>query len=338
MDVQKLESLPPPPGVINALRAGFDVVANHVALILMPLVLDVFLWLGPRLSVDKLLNPVYALVFEQARLGLASTEDASRLTEIQKIFNEALARFNLASLVTRLQTFPIGISSLISKIMPVDSPLGGQNIVQISSGWLLIGCMFLLIAVGWVAGGLYFRWVSGIVLGGGEAGIDPMRAILQTFLLSLIWLFALIAVSIPIMLLLTLLTLISPAVASGAAFLILIFSFWLIVPLYFTPHGIFIRRQNAFSSIYTSLRMARFTLPTSGMFVFSVFLLSTGLNYLWSVPSSNSWMLGIGIAGHAFITTALLAASFVYYRDMNAWLQLVFENLQQKNSAPARQV
>jgi hypothetical protein len=184
---------------------------------------------------------------------------------------------------------------------------------------------------------LYFRWVSGTVLGEHEAGIGPLRAVLQTLLLSIIWMVMLIAVSIPIMVLLTMLMLISPALASGAAFLMLVFSFWLVVPLYFTPHGIFIRKQNAFSSIYTSLRMARFTLPTSAMFVFSVFILSTGLNYLWSVPSSNSWMLVIGIAGHAFITTALLAASFVYYRDMNAWLQLVFENLQQKSKAPARQ-
>ena len=338
MDVQKLESLPPPPGVIGALRAGFDVVASHVALIVIPLLVDVFLWLGPRLSVEKVLGPAYRDAFEQARTGWASTEDANRLAQLQPLFNELLEHFNLVSLVTRLQTFPIGISSLMAKLMPVDSPLGEQNIVSVSSGWILLAYMFLLVGIGWVAGGLYFRWVSGTVLGEQEAGISPLRAILQTFLLSVIWVVMLIAISIPLMILLTVLMLISPAVASAAAFLMLVFSFWLIVPLYFTPHGIFIRKQNAFSSIYTSLRMARFTLPTSAMFVFSVFLLSTGLNYLWSVPPSDSWMLGIGIAGHAFITTALLAASFVYYRDMNAWLQIVFENLKQKNNAPARQV
>jgi hypothetical protein len=337
MNAQKLETLPPPPGVIGALRAGFEVVSSHVALIVMPLLLDILLWLGPRLSVDKLLSPTYALIFEQARRELTTTE-AGRLVQIQTLFNDSLERFNLVSLITRLQTFPIGISSLIAKIMPINSPLGEQNIVQVPSGWLLLGYLFLLVVLGWVAGGLYFRWVSGIVLGGSDAGIGLVRAIVQTFLLSLIWLVALIAISIPIMLLLTVLTFISPALASGAAFLMLVFSFWLIVPLYFTPHGIFIRKQNAFSSIYTSLRMARFTLPTSGMFVFSVFMLSTGLNYLWSVPSSDSWMLLFGVFGHAFITTALLAASFVYYRDMNAWLQMVFENLQQKNSTPARQV
>jgi hypothetical protein len=38
----------------------------------------------------------------------------------------------------------------------------------------------------------------------------------------------------------------------------------------------------------------------------------------------------VGIGGHAFITTALLSASFIYYRDMNVWLQTVFERLQKK--------
>lgn len=82
--------------------------------------------------------------------------------------------------------------------------------------------------------------------------------------------------------------------------------------------------------------MARFTLPTSGLFILAVFLLSTGLNYLWSVPPDDSWMVLVGIAGHAFIRTALLSASFVYYRDMNAWLQTVFEKLKQKQTLPAQ--
>jgi hypothetical protein len=224
--------------------------------------------------------------------------------------------------------------------MPEDSPLGIQNIVQISSPVGLLGYMFLLILIGWLAGGLYFRWVSGTVLGDArrEAEIGYGRAITQTFILSVIWTVALIIISVPILLLIMALTFISPALASGALFVMLLLSFWLIVPVFFTPHGIFIRKQNALYSIYTSLRMARFTLPTSGMFVFSVFILSTGLNYLWSVPASDSWMMLIGIAGHAFITTALLAASFAYYRDMNVWLQMVFEQLQQKKGAPAGSV
>ncbi len=42
----------------------------------------------------------------------------------------------------------------------------------------------------------------------------------------------------------------------------------------------------------------------------------------------------VGIAGHAFVTTALLAASFIYYRDMNNWLEIVFERMKPGTATP----
>jgi hypothetical protein len=338
MNVQKLETLPPPPGVIGSLRAGFEAVSSHVKLILFPLALDLWLWLGPRLSVDGLLSPYLRYLFEQARRGMSVPADLQRIAGAQTSFMEALERFNLLSLFGKLVTFPIGVSSLIAETMPVATPYGGQRVMQISSLPAFVGLVFLFVLIGWVGGGLYFRWVSETALGSVETGISSVQAILQTFILSAIWFIGLIIVTVPFLLVLTVLALISPALANGAVFIMLLLSFWLIVPLFFTPHGIFVRRQNAFYSILSSLRMARFTLPTSGMFVLSAFLLYRGLNYLWSVPSNDSWMLLIGIAGHAFITTALLAASFVYYRDMNAWLQTFFEQVKPKQTIPGRRV
>ena len=340
MNVQPLGALPPPPGVIRSLRAGFDAVSTHVWLILLPLLLDLFLWLGPRFSVDRLLNPFFGLAFNQARTTFTSSDDLQRFVDYEVAFGELLERFNLLSLLGKLQLFPVGISSLVAQTMPLTTPLGSQNVVQISSvpGFLML--VLLLVVTGWVVGGLYFRWVSGIALGGadGRTMISLSWAIIQTLILSIVWVIGLMILIIPTMMVLTLLTLLSPLLASGALLLLMLFSFWLIIPLFFTPHGIFVRKQNAFHSIFSSLRMARFTLPTSGLFVLCVFLLTTGLNYLWSVPTDDSWMLLVGIAGHAFITTALLAASFVYYRDMNVWLQRALEQLQPKPNLPARRV
>src|SRR5688572_14326834 len=338
MNVQKLETLPPPPGVIGSLRAGFDAVSRHWKLILLPLVLDLWLWLGPRFSVDGLLSPYFKFLFNQARRGMASPDDFQRIAGVQTSLMEALERFNLLSLLSKLLTFPIGISSLLAESMPAATPYGEQRVVQVSSLPGLIILVLLLILISWVGGGLYFRWVSGKALGVEVAGVSSGRAIAQTFLLSMIWFVSLLIVTVPVLFLFTILALINPLLANVAVFVMLVLCFWLIVPLFFTPHGIFVRRQNAFYSIFSSLRMARFTLPTSGMFVLSAFLLYRGLNYLWSVPPDTSWMMLVGIAGHAFITTALLAASFVYYRDMNAWLQTVFERVQQKQTVPGRQV
>jgi hypothetical protein len=334
MNIEKLEKLPPPPGIINSLRVGFDVVSSHVWLILLPLALDVFLWLGPRLSAGEIFSSAMRRMLEIIESRPLAAQDVKAITE----FVEGAGLFNWVSWV---RTFPIGIFSLEAFSIPdelrLQTPLGLQGVVQVTSFITLLGWTILLTLSGWVGGGLYFRWVSVTALGEEEAGISLLRAIVQTFILSVVWAIGLLMITTPVFIVLGLIALISPALSNGFLFVLLILSYWLIVPLFFMPHGIFTRKQNALYSALTSLRMSRFTLPTSGMFVFSVFLLTRGLNYLWKVPENDSWMALVGIAGHAFITTALLAASFVYYRDMNAWVQAMLEQMQQKQSVPTQQ-
>lgn len=67
--------------------------------------------------------------------------------------------------------------------------------------------------------------------------------------------------------------------------------------------------------------MTRMTLPTTALFILSIFVISEGLDILWRVPAEKSWLTLIGVGGHAFITSALLAASFIYYRDADLWTQ-----------------
>jgi hypothetical protein len=58
-----------------------------------------------------------------------------------------------------------------------------------------------------------------------------------------------------------------------------------------------------------------------------VLVINMGMDFLWSLPKADSWMLLVGIFGHAFITTAMLAASFIYYRDASTWLHTVIERM-----------
>jgi len=105
------------------------------------------------------------------------------------------------------------------------------------------------------------------------------------------------------------------------------------MPVFFSAHGIFILQLDAFRSILGSLRMVRFTLPNTGLFLLVFVLINTGLNFLWNTPTQNSWWMLVGIAGHAFVSTALLAGSFIYYRDINAWLAVVLEQLQKQTTS-----
>jgi hypothetical protein len=329
METQQSRPLPPPPGVIGSLKAGFDATANHIGAILLPVVLDLILWLGPHLSLERLLKPLIASL---PRYATGSGFSVTDLNRAQDLYTQFTQQFNLLSL---LRTFPIGISSLMSAAMPAQSPLGSPLVLQVPSFTDLIGLIALLVLVGWIGGGLYFRWISRVVTKADQvtSGREP-QMILHTVLFSILWLALLLTLGIPGTLFFSLLFLISPLLAQVALFILALVALWLVVPIFFSPLGIFAKQQDAFNSIVSGVKLARFTLPTSSLFVLSVVIISQGLNLLWSVPADTSWMTLIGIAGHAFITTALLAASFIYYQDMTSWLQVVLERLQAKAPSP----
>ncbi len=281
--MDKIETLPPPPGVVGSLRAGFDAVASNLTVALIPLALDLLLWLGPRLRVDRLFRPIFDEMSRYASFSGISSSDLKTLQDNSFLLLDQLKRYNLLG---TLRTFPIGVFSLMSGTMPGKTPLGIPTSIQVNSVFTLLGWLILLTLIGWLFGGLFFRWVSLIVVSPSQpVNARFGRSILQTMLLSLLYFMLLIMIGTPILIVLALLIAASPLLAQGMLLILGLLSMWLIVPLFFSPHGIFMRQQNAFSSIYTSLRMARFTLPTSSLFVLSVILIAYGLNFLWNIPS-----------------------------------------------------
>jgi len=328
MESSRVQNLPPPPGVIHCIKAGFDITSAHLTAILLPLVLDVFLWLGPRLRIDRLFNSFKA---DLQTLWSAGGIPSADIQSIMKWYDSDVPAINLFWL---MRTVPIGITSLLFPHETSATPLGNPPDLQVSA-LNMIGWILLLILVGWIGGGLYYRSIAW--LAAPSTTDQPVRishAILQTILVSILWSMVLMTIGTPVVLFLAILLQFNALLANFAMLILSLVSMWVIVPMFFWPHGIFLKRQNFLTSIVSSVQLARFTLPTSSIFILTVFLLSVGLNYLWRIPPGDSWMTLVGILGHSFVTTALLAGSFVYYRDMNQWLQTLIERL---NSSPIKQ-
>jgi hypothetical protein len=313
--------LPPPPGLFRSLQAGFDSIASHIYLILLPLGLDLLLWLGPHMNIEELFRPILRATIAALSQGGISSSDLSLVQSGLQTFSHG---FNMVSL---LHTLPIGVPSLNYSRNLLLTPYAAAWLLDINSPLTFLLAWAGLTAAGWILGSLFYHWIADVTAPQPQHGGLPRtaKAVLNGFLLCALWALLLMIISFPIALILVVLGAITPGLAQ-AALLLGFFAFMWVLPLiFFSGHGIFAYGQNLFQSLGTAFRMVRFTLPTTALFILCALLISEGLMFLWRVPPADSWLTLVGIAGHAFVTTALLAASFVYFRSVNAWLQILFE-------------
>ena len=305
---------------MKSLMAGFDAVGNHVSVILFSVCLDCFLWFGPRLRLLKVLQPLFNQTEAMPELQNPETFEA-----LEVLVEEV----NLFSV---LRTFPVGIPSLIAGRPIFKIPTGSQNILDLSS----YGSMFLvwlaLIFVGLIIGSLYFSVVAQAAIVG---KVDIRRALkewlwtsTQVLLLTIFCLVLCLVLILPFSCLFTILMMSGLSVEQLSLVSILVaggFLVWLIIPLFFSPHGIFVNRRPVWNSLIDSIHLTRLTFFTTSLLLLVILVISEGLNILWNMPPADSWMVIVGIAGHAFISSSLLAASFVYYRDALSWIHQVVQ-------------
>lgn len=312
-----------PPSLITALQAGFDAVANHLSVILLPVLLDLFLWAGPRLKIQGLLQ---ALINQMFRLPAAgNAEMAALLRANQELWQQAASRLNLLSI---LRTYPVGIPSLMAGRLPLASPLGQPPAWEVGSWSGVLIFWLALLTVGLTLGSLYFSATAQAALQGELHWPAVLRAwpwtAWQVLSLTILWGLLLLGMSIPVSLTLALVSAAGSWLGQLILFLLGGFLIWLALPLLFSPHGIFVYRQRMLASVSHGVRLAQMTLPSTGLFFLAALVISQGLDVLWQVPGEASWFGLVGVIGHAFVATAVLAASFIYYRDADRWLRQIF--------------
>jgi hypothetical protein len=310
---------PTPPSLIKTLLAGFDVITNHIWLILFSISLDVLLWFGPQIRIKSIIQSM--LDWMAASADLQSPEIADLMDVNREAMHLVADRFNL---VSTMRTFPIGIPSLMVARAPVENPLGVAPQWQMTSLLAAVAIFFSILVIGIYFGSLYFDLLAQVTRDQPVSWRGILQRsgwkFLQVVLLSFFWLGILIAASIPLACLLPFFLL----SGSGISRFILIFYgivlIWLLLPMFFSPHGIFSEQIPMWKSVVKGTRLARFAMPSTGLFILTAILISQGMDILWNLTRDSSWLAAVSVVGHAFVVTSLIAASFIYYREANKWL------------------
>ncbi|MBT3389447.1 MAG: hypothetical protein HN413_03470 [Chloroflexi bacterium] len=323
-----------PPSVFSAMIAGFDAVTNHIGLILFPLGLDLLIWLAPRLRLKNIIEDWMSFVAQTQGDIPDFAVMAGRVEEIWLLLAE---RFNLLSM---LRSYPIGVPSFVSAHPLLAQPFGDAEFVDISSVWIALLIAGGLTVLGLIAGTLFFSLVGQIAIHDElkllKSLTDWPRASFQVLLLTFFWFLLILGISIPVSCGMLLLALVGN---SGLPLAVMIFGgmmLWFAFQFLFVPHSILVNRSSVWGGIRQSIQIIRMTLPTTATFVVGLLLVSQVMDMLWILPPEDSWLMLIGLVGHAFVATGLLSASFIYYQQASHWVQFIFESQSTQNTSVAK--
>lgn len=317
-----------PPRAIHSIIAGVDHIEKKPYLILLPVILDFLLWLGPNFSLKSLTeNLINQLSQNAILLSETAAIDTQPLVELFSLISSFGASFNVLSL---LSTFPLGIPALLKNADTMLNPFGAASVIESSSIFALFLWAVLLPLFGLLIGSCYFFLLAETTDGSRKRPFAKVtfHAILYSLILAaVLFIGSLVPIGIG-----SIVAIVSPVVGQFAMVMLLMVVFWLLLPAFYGVVPIFLFAETFNQAIISTYRtmglrykvssgkdQALFLVPRAINFTLLIFIIYEGLNMIWRIPDSSSWFLLIGIIGHGFISTTILLACFDYFAKMRIW-------------------
>jgi hypothetical protein len=349
--------------VIDSITTGFRTVHRYWWLILLPVLLDTFLWIGPQASVEQLMNltleELEADVTDLPAEGVDEWWQGFRLT-----IAEAVSQYNG---FTALRVGALGVPSLMTW---KGARLGSPSIYE--TLWILFALManrpdllvsvqqatfvdvpvwqypnqavWLLTTIALTGAGIFFGSVFLAALSRGvsrEESESPFgaRVLKLAGRFVLFWLLraaALLVAGIPFVFMLVALGALSPALASLFGSIVLGLVTWLSFYGIFFVASLAMDHVSIWKALWNSFNVViRNFWATFGLFLL-VNLIGGGLTILWQELSKGSWWTWIAIVGNAYVGTSLVAASLAFYRDRyDRWREVIAQLLAERDRRPA---
>src|SRR5581483_6208956 len=310
-----------PLGVIDAVSAGLDLVRRRPWTLALPILVDVLVWIMPRLSLTQLLRPSVDEMLQMASLS----GDPQVIAETRQTLDALIQSFNLLSIVTTalnsVARFPslFKLDTLRATMLNVPGPINALAYSQpLLSPELIVVLFVPLFLLGLLMVAVYLELIAQGVRPLEKQSKDAALLRIAQLWLRLIW-FALLLLGMflgaGIVMALLQAFLPSPELATFAALLLTIALFWVLIYFFFVTSAMAVSGVALRMAIRHSTLLFRvFFWSAIGLVLLSVFL-ERGLAIIWDGLTVSSIGVVIAIAANAYIGTSLVAAAMVFYQD-----------------------
>ena len=307
-----------PTGVIETLSAGFAAVNRQLWVLLLPVLLDVFLWLGPHVSYSPLVGPVVVNASDWTRQVALGPRRASRNTDVINAVDQTrqwlIAYSDEVNGLEALTWGPLALPSLAAL------PSASDDLAFVS-GWVdglaLLGAS---LGLGVLLGGWFYAGLAAASTGarGGplEAGRGAPRAVVDVIGLVAVLIATGLLLGVPILLLIGFTAMVSPPVAVLGGLLLFAGALFATVYLFFAVDAVFVSGAGPLAAIQRSVGLVRGHLRPSVALILLTWLILAGMGRVWDVLASSlqsPYGVGLAILGNAYIASGLIAAGMIFY-------------------------
>ncbi len=305
MSIAKPQSL----NLIDTISTGYRVLNRRLWVLLIPIVLDLYLWWGARLSLAPFLDNLRAVL---GRAAMLFTTDARE----QAQWVASIQHADMRSMLAWLNFVPVLLPELLTQTEASTAVWYVRGLLGVVVAVLVVNLLALLCSslfLSLLAGALrndQFRlkalvWAV-LVAAGAIAGYVLVLLGISTLL------------GLPFLVLSVVLVATLPALAPLIGLGWYVVLFWVYIYTGFAVEAIMLSRVGPLQAIYNSVNLVRRNLmSTLGLLLIS-FIVVAGLNVIWRSMATSTWGLTLAIVASAYVSSGLVAARLVFYRERMA--------------------
>lgn len=316
-------------GVLETLAAGFSLVLTRPYLFVLPLLIDLWVWLGVQIYPTALIESLQELMSEQGGSnGPAAAEELGRIGENLRV-NDAIASLtpsvfsglsNETLLGSILGVLAPALTSGVDRSNMYDD--WGQGLgqgVTPENGFGVVGLGLLLFIGATLLIALFKVPIANAVRGGGMTAGTFLRDVafgwLRVVTLVGIVLGGVLVLGIPVIIAAQVLTLIGINLIAVLSLVLFVAGSIGALYTFFLLDAMFIYRVGPIRAAKMSYAVARLNFPQSWRFAAASLLIATGLLHVWGVIVENPPGIVIALIVNAILGTGLSIASMMFFHD-----------------------
>lgn len=316
-----------PAGVFDTIADAVTLVVSKPWLMIVPLVVNVLLWLGPKVSMGVIIRRMTDLV------ATYNFQDTREMVDHMRAVADTVFVSDAIGVLTPSMFTGIPLDSVMGLVLTMVAPAGAVGVTRDQLGAsfrlgidavlrpesvmtvLLIGVVCFLLAM--VALVLFRVPIARAVRG---TSTSSLGAELTASLRNVAWYFAILiggglVVLMPFMLVTGMALMLGSFMLVITAFVVFVAGLVFAIYTWFTVDAMMMHQIAPMRAFRASWDMARLFFGNISFFIFIDIMVLVASFQLWGAISSHLPGMLLALLGNAFIGTTLAAASMMFYGD-----------------------